>query len=61
MKIRLNSKKKNLVLNDYAQLLDKEKKFIINQNLKDIKFAKKIKLKENLINRLQLNQEKLII
>ena len=56
---RLNTKKKNLVLNDYAKLLDKEKKFIIRENLKDIKFAKKIKLKENLINRLQLNREKL--
>ena len=56
---RLNTKKKNLVLNDYAKLLDKEKKFIIRENLKDIKSAKKIKLKENLINRLQLNGEKL--
>ena len=56
---RLNTKKKNLVLNDYAKLLDKEKKFIIRENLKDIKFAKKIRLKENLINRLQLNQERL--
>ncbi len=56
---KINSKKKNLVLNDYANLLNKEKKLILNQNLKDVKFAKKIKLKENLINRLQLNQEKL--
>ena len=58
---KIDSKKKNKVLNDYAKLLDKEKKFIINQNLKDIKFAKKIKLKENLINRLRLNQNKLDI
>ena len=56
---KLNTKKKNLVLNDYAKLLDKEKKIIIRENLKDIKFAKKIKLKENLINRLQLDREKL--
>ena len=56
---KINSKKKNKVLNDYAKLLEKEKKFIINQNLKDIKFAKKIKLKENLIDRLKLNQKKL--
>ena len=56
---KINSKKKNKVLNDYAKLLDKEKKLITNQNLKDIKFAKKIRLNENLIDRLQLNQKKL--
>ena len=44
---RLNTKKKNLVLNDYAKLLDKEKKFIIRENLKDIKSAKK-KIKRKL-------------
>ena len=44
---KINSKKKNKVLNDYAQLLNKEKKHIINQNLKDVKFAEKIKLNEN--------------
>ena len=46
-------------LNDYIKLLDKERKLITNQNLKDIKFAKKIRLNENLIDRLQLNQKKL--
>ncbi len=56
---KMSTQKKNLILNDYANLLDKEKKFIIKQNQKDIKFAKKIKLKENLINRLHLNQKKL--
>ncbi len=56
---KINSKKKNKVLNDYAKLLEKEKKLIINQNLKDIKFAKKIGLNENLIDRLQLNQKKI--
>jgi glutamate-5-semialdehyde dehydrogenase len=56
---KIDSKKKNKILNDYAKLLDKEKKFIINQNLKDIKFANKIRLNENLIDRLQLNQKKL--
>ncbi len=56
---KINSRKKNKVLNDYAKLLDKEKKLIINQNLKDIKFAKKIKLSKNLIDRLRLNQKKL--
>ena len=56
---KINTKTKNKVLNYYARLLDKEKKFIISQNLKDIKFAYKKKLNENLINRLQLNEKKI--
>ena len=56
---KINTKTKNKVLDHYAKLLDKEKKFIISQNLKDIKFSKKIELKENLINRLLLNEKKL--
>ncbi len=56
---KINTKTKNRVLDHYTKLLDKEKKFIISQNLKDIKFAKKIGLKENLINRLLLNEKKL--
>ncbi len=59
IKQKINSNKKNKVLIDYAKLLDKEKKIIINQNLKDIKFAKKIGLSENLIDRLKLNQKKI--
>ena len=55
---KINTKKKNKVLNCYAELLEAEKKFLISQNLQDIKFAKKIKLKENLIDRLRLNQKK---
>ena len=56
---KINSKMKNKVLNDYAKLLDKEKKLITNQNLKDVKFAKLKKLSENLIDRLQLDEKKL--
>ena len=56
---KISTKIKDKVLNHYAKLLDKEKKFIISQNSKDIKFAKKIGLKENLINRLLLNEKKL--
>ena len=56
---KINTKKKNKVLNSYAKLLETEKKFLINQNLKDIKFARKIKLKENLIDRLRLDQKKI--
>ncbi len=50
---------KNKVLNDYAKLIKHEKKFIINQNLKDINYARKKGLKENLIKRLHLNENKL--
>ena len=58
-KYKINTKTKNKVLNYYAKLLNKEKKFIISQNLKDIKFANKIRLNENLINRLQLSEKKI--
>ena len=54
-----NTKTKNIVLINYAQLIEEEKEFIILQNLKDIKFAKKIGLKKNLINRLKLNEKKI--
>ena len=50
---------KNKVLNDYAKLIKNEKKFIINQNSKDINYAIKRGLKENLIKRLHLNENKL--
>ncbi len=50
---------KNKVLNFYAQLLDKEKKLILRENLKDIKFAKNKGIKENLINRLKIDEIKL--
>jgi len=50
---------KNKVLNDYAKLIKNEKKFIINQNSKDINYARKKGLKENLIKRLHLNENKL--
>ena len=50
---------KNKVLNDYAKFIKNEKKFIINQNSKDINYARKKGLKENLIKRLHLNENKL--
>ncbi len=56
---KITNKVKNKVLNDYAKLIKNEKKFIISQNLKDINFARKKGLKENLINRLHLNENKL--
>jgi len=50
---------KNKVLNLYARLLDKEKKSILRENLKDAKFAKNKRLKGNLINRLRIDEVKL--
>ena len=57
--IKINTKIKNKVLNDYALLIDKERRKILIENKKDINFANKIKLKENLINRLSINPIKL--
>ncbi len=50
---------KNKVLNFYAKLLDKEEKIILRENLKDIKFAENKGIKENLINRLKIDEAKL--
>ena len=56
---KVNTTVKNKVLTKYAQLLEKEKKLILKQNLKDIGYAKKIGLKDNLVNRLSINENKL--
>ncbi len=56
---KVKTEVKNKVLNDYAKLIKNEKKFIINQNSKDINYARKRGLKENLIKRLHLNENKL--
>ena len=50
---------KNKVLNKYAQLLDEEKKLILRENAKDIKFAQNKGLKDNLINRLKIDDLRL--
>ena len=56
---KINSKKKNKVLNDFCSLIIINEQKIISENKKDIKFAKSKKLKENLIKRLSLNSEKI--
>jgi len=56
---KITTKVKNKVLNDYAKLINNEKKFIISQNSKDINYGRKKGLKENLIKRLHLNEKKL--
>ena len=58
-KYKISTKTKNKVLSYYAKLLNKEKKFIISQNFKDIEFAKKKRLNGNLISRLQLSEKKI--
>jgi len=56
---KINTKIKNKVLQRYASLLDKEKNSILKANIKDVKFALKNGLKNNLIDRLTINQKKL--
>jgi len=56
---RINTKIKDRVLNEYASLLDKEKKSILQANAKDTIFASKKGLKNNLIERLNIDQKKL--
>ena len=58
--IKISKKIKNKVLNDYCNLLLKNKKLIIKENLKDIKIATQKKIIENLINRLILNEKKIL-
>ena len=56
---KIDSKTKNKVLQKYISLIEKNKNSIIRANKKDIKFAIKKKLKNNLIDRLILNYTKL--
>ena len=56
---KVNSTVKNKILKRYALLLDKERNSIIKQNIRDIKFALKKGLKDNLIDRLTIDQKKL--
>ena len=56
---KIDSKTKNKVLQKYISLIEKNKNSIIRANKKDIKFAIKKKLNNNLIDRLSLNYTKL--
>ena len=57
---KLDTRKKNQVLKDYCKLIEKNKKLIIKENEKDIKNAYRKKLKNNLIERLVLNDKKIL-
>tara|TARA_B100001123_G_scaffold443280_1_gene588990 strand:- start:520 stop:1770 length:1251 start_codon:yes stop_codon:yes gene_type:complete len=56
---KIDTLKKNKVLKKFSNLLKKNKKKIIMENHKDIKFAKRKKIKENLITRLELDEKKI--
>ena len=56
---KINTKTKNKVLFKFATLIKNKESEIINQNIKDIKFAKNKGLKENLINRLKIDTKKI--
>ena len=56
---QINTKKKNKILKNYFQLIEKNKKSIIYANKKDINNAHKKKLKDNLIKRLVLDDNKI--
>jgi glutamate-5-semialdehyde dehydrogenase len=56
---KVNTTVKNKVLKKYVLLLDKERNSIIKENIKDIKFALKKGLKNNLIDRLTIGHNEL--
>ncbi len=56
---KISNKKKNQVLNYYIKLILKNQNKILIENKKDIKIAKSKKLKENLIKRLALDNDKI--
>ena len=55
----LSSNKKDKVLKHYYRLINKNRKLIIHENKKDIKNAIKKKIKDNLIQRLILDDKKI--
>ena len=58
-KYKISKKNKNKVLRKYLQLIHKNKKNILRENNKDLDFAIRNNLPENLINRLTLNDKKI--
>ena len=58
--IEISAKEKNRVLSDYCKIILKNKELIIKENSKDIGLAVKKNLAENLINRLILNEKKIL-
>jgi glutamate-5-semialdehyde dehydrogenase len=56
---KIKTKTKNKVLKKYILLIEKEKSTILRENAKDVSFAIKKKLKNNLIDRLTLDLKKI--
>ena len=59
LSVKINQKLKNKILYKFGKLINENKSRIIKENKKDIKFAIKKGLKENLIDRLLLNNSKI--
>ncbi len=59
IKQKINTDTKNKVLNLYSKLLEKKKLSILKENIKDLKFSEEKRLKENLANRLKIDESKL--
>ncbi len=57
---QINTNKKNKILKDYCQLIKVNKKLILIANKRDIKNAFRKKLKDNFIQRLTLNEKKIL-
>jgi glutamate-5-semialdehyde dehydrogenase len=55
----IGTNKKNELLEKIAEFIDKSRKFILEENLKDIEFARENSLKESLIDRLTLNDKRI--
>ena len=56
---QINEKKKNKVLKNYFQMIEKNKLKIIKENQKDLIIAKKKGIKNNIAQRLLLNEKKI--
>ena len=56
---KINTQKKNKVLFDFANFLEKEKKLVLEKNLIDVKIAKNKNLKKNFIHRLIIDLKKI--
>ena len=56
--IKIQKNQKNSVLKDYCLQIKKNKNLIIQENHKDLNQALKKGLKDNLVNRLTLNEKK---
>ena len=56
---RIDEKKKNKILENYFQMIEKNKLKIIKENQKDLKIAKNKGIKNNIAQRLLLNEKKI--